>query len=103
MVPTDTLDRGGYMGGRCVALNLNGRARSMAGQIGHPAIYAGAMTGRPVRVLLVEHALLESARFDQCQNRFSKLLYSTARPDAPRETSGEVRATSGRTSPCGVV
>ena len=51
-------------------------------------------------MLLFEHTLLESARFDQCRNRFSTLLYSTARPDAPRETSGEVRTTSGRTPPC---
>ena len=39
-------------------------------------------------------------RFDQCRNRFCTLLYSTARPDAARETSGEVRTTSGRTPPC---
>ena len=65
--------------------------------------YAGAMAGRLVRVLLFEHTLLESARFDQCRNRFSTLLYSAARPDAPRETSGEVRTTSGRTSQGDVV
>ena len=54
-------------------------------------------------MLLFEHTLLlESARFDQCRNRFSTLLYSAARPDAPRETSGEVRTTSGRTPPCGL-
>ena len=45
MVPTGTLDRGGYMGGRCVALTwscvVDGR---LAGQIGHPTD-AGA-TGR---------------------------------------------------------
>ena len=63
--------------------------------------YAGAMAGRLGSVLLFEHTLLESARFDQCRNRFSSLLYSTARPDAPREASpGEVRTTSGRTPPC---
>ena len=48
-------------------------------------------------VLLFEHPLSESARFDQCQNRFTTHLYSIVRPDAPRETSGEVSWTSGRT------
>ena len=49
-------------------------------------------------MLLFEHTLLESAQFDQCRNRFCTHLYSAVRPDAPRETSGEVRTTSGRTS-----
>ena len=54
-------------------------------------------------LLFVEQPLLESARFDQCRNRFSTHLYSAVRPDAPREPSDAVRTTSGRTSPCDVV
>ena len=53
--------------------------------------YAGAMAGRLVWVLLFEHTLLESARFDQCRNRLSALLYLTVRPGTPAEPSDTVR------------
>ena len=49
---------------------------------------------RLVWVLLFEHPLHESLRFDQCRNDFSTKLYSTVLPDALRETSGEVRTTA---------
>ena len=49
-----------------------------------------------------ELALHESVRFGQCRNDFCTHLYSTARPDAPKETSGEVRTTSRRTSQGGI-
>jgi hypothetical protein len=58
---------------------------------------------RLVCVLLFENPLHENMRFGQCRNGFCTKLYSTARPDAPRVTSGEARATSGRTSQGGVV
>ena len=61
-------------------------------------LLSAPLAERLVRVVLFEHPLHESARFDQCWNRFCTHLYAAVSPDAPRETSGEVRTTSGRTS-----
>ena len=75
----------------------------MAGQTGHPTDIGATGRTSGVRVLLFEHTLLESARFDQCRNRFSALLYSTVRPGTPAEPSDTVRTPRGGASQDDVV
>ena len=53
--------------------------------------------------LYFEHTLLESARFDQCRNRFCTQLYSAVRPDAPAAPSDTARTPRGGASQGGVV
>ena len=67
-----------------------------------PCLGHSCMTpGRAINHL--EQPLLESARFDQCRNRFCTLLYAAVRPDAPREPSDTVRTPRGGASQGDVV
>ena len=101
MVPTDTLDRGGYMGGRCVALTWSSE---IDGRPDWPSDHMPA----PWPDVWFECSSLSThctkvRGSTSVGTDFATQLYSAVRPDAPRETSGEVRTTSGRTSQGDVV